>query len=152
MAADPRERLLARQVDIAHAMRTLADDRSEGMVDDEAYRQVTDRFQQEAATLRDRLASFEKQLPSGSQSSERRFRPSRWIGFAAFGAVGAAVVIYLVLSLQSRSGTQTITGSEGQPAPPSQLQLAQRQVRLRPRNFAARMRLGRLDMRFTKMG
>jgi cytochrome c-type biogenesis protein CcmH/NrfG len=136
--------LEARKRDLYAAIRTLARDRDEGTVDEDAYRNARARYEREAAAILERLdmlAATPAAVPA---------RPSRrasWPVIAlALGAVATAVVLFLVAALHNR-GTGTITG--GQPptviaptAVPAPVTAALSQTRRHPKSVQSWLALG----------
>jgi len=143
--------LVARKLDLLVALRQLEQDHRDGLVDGAAYIAARRRYEEEAATILERLdAAVDQQ---NHDASGRRpilvsgRRSPLVIAFAA-AVVVAAIAIFLVTALHPRSIGQTVTGDvpgavptpAGPPSP--RLLAAEHEVRKRPRSIDALLSLG----------
>ncbi len=150
--ADTRANLLMRKADLLAALRLIEQDYKDGVVDEDAYRTARQRYEQEAAEVLERLDALPPAGDAGAQRpSTRGTALPRWVFVAGTGVlVLAAMVLFLVLAIHPRSGSQTITGDAGQSnatAPPSpRLLAAEREARAHPRSLVALVNLGNAYM------
>ncbi|HZS93520.1 MAG TPA: hypothetical protein VFA78_01890 [Chloroflexota bacterium] len=164
-----RQRLLARKADLYHAIDVLRRDLEDGLIDPDSYDDMRRQYELEAAGI---LAQLDT-LPAEKSASDRSanvtgtwagdsksparphhqdvtrprripYRANAWLIGGALAIVAAAGAILLITALHPRSGTQSITGSAGQPST-SPVQIAQSEVRAHPKSYVAYVRLGQAE-------
>jgi cytochrome c-type biogenesis protein CcmH/NrfG len=147
--ADTRANLLTRKADLLAALRLIEQDYKDGVVDEEAYRTARHRYEQEAAAVLERLDTVTSDRDPTAAAAHRppvqATGVPRWLFVAGAGAlVLAAIVVFLVLAIQPRSGSQATTAqSSATPPPPSpRLLAAEREARAHPRSADALVNLG----------
>lgn len=169
--AHQRDELLTRKRDLFAAIHLLEDDRRDGTVDETAYRSARERYELEAAAVLERLDEVRATSGVGAEIAEPRqarqdgrtgtglpaptspSSSSRSLGWplgvaVGTGAVLAALVLFLVTSLNGRGSEGSITGEQpaaaATPAAPTPAKVvaAQNAVRKHPRSVTALIGLG----------